>query len=283
MQVDGHEVAVDGRSVDDLELGVVLAQTVELAIDLLVAHAEAGQGDLQPVVAGDGDERPHLDHRVEGDGARVLAAGDVDLGLRDRVELGVDHGAGVEVGQRLAQRLGPQRAGAAHARLEHLARHLARTEARHADLLGERPHDVAQGAVELGLVDLHAQADEVALQGSAVARITSRTLYRPRSPDRRTRSARTTPRQERRARTCARRATTSLDAGGSLEHEVHGPSTCVRPPRRLPCRSRPAASTCAAVARPQPSRTKSRLESESVTVGVHLVRPATPGHPRPPR
>ena len=89
---------------------------------------ETGQRHLQAVVSGDGDQGAHLHDGVEGDRAAVLAPGDVDLGLRDRVELGVDHGAGVEVGQRLAQRLGPQRAGAAHARLEHLARHLARPE-----------------------------------------------------------------------------------------------------------------------------------------------------------
>ena len=97
------------------------------------------------------------------DRAAVLAARDVDLGLRDGVDLGVDHGAGVEVGQRLAQRFRAQRAGAAHARLEHPARHLAGTESRHAHLPGQRPHDVAHGSIELGLVDLHAQADEVPL------------------------------------------------------------------------------------------------------------------------
>ena len=87
--------------------------------------------------------------------------GDVDLGLRDRIELGVDHGPGVEVGQRLAQCLGAQRAGTTEARLEDLARHLAGPEARHAHLTGERAHDVTERAIELGLVDLHAQADEV--------------------------------------------------------------------------------------------------------------------------
>ena len=74
MQVDGHEVAVDGRAVDRLELGVVLAQPVDLVLHLLVGDAEAGQGHLQPVVAGDGDERADLDDGVEGDGALVLAA-----------------------------------------------------------------------------------------------------------------------------------------------------------------------------------------------------------------
>ena len=163
VQVDGDEVAVDGRTVHDVELGVVLAQPVDLALDLLLADGEARQRDLQAVVAGNGDDRTHLDHGVEGDGAAVLAAGDVDVGLRDRVELGVDDGAGVEVGQGLTERLGAQRAGTAHAGLEHLARHLARPEARHADLLGEGAHHVAEGPVEFRLVDLHTQADEVSL------------------------------------------------------------------------------------------------------------------------
>ena len=97
------------------------------------------------------------------DGAAVLARGDVDLGLGDGVELGVDHRLRVEVGQRFAQRLGAQCGGAAHARLEHLARHLAGPEPGHAHLARQRAHDVGQGLVELGLVDLDAQADEVPL------------------------------------------------------------------------------------------------------------------------
>ena len=68
-------------------------------LDLLLADRETGQRHLQPVVAGDGDERAHLDDGVEGDGAASSPAGDVDLGLRDRVELGVDDGPGVEVRQ----------------------------------------------------------------------------------------------------------------------------------------------------------------------------------------
>ena len=174
VQVDRHEVAVDGGPLDELELGVVLAQAIELVLDLLLGDREAGQRHLEAVVAGNGDHGPHLHHGVEGDRTALLAAGDVDLGLRDRVELGVDHGTGIEVRQRIAQRLGTQRSRAAHAGLEHLARHLAGAEPRHAHLPGERAHDVAQGAIELGLVDLHAQADEVPFQ-----RLGSRTHHEP--------------------------------------------------------------------------------------------------------
>ena len=151
-----------GRSTTSSSASFSRSRSIWLCISSSLT-ARPGQGDLQAVVAGDGDDRAHLDHSVEGDGAAVLAAGDVDLGLRDRVELGVDDGAGVEVGQGLAQSLGAQRAGATHASLEHLARHLARPEARHAHLLGQGTHHVAEGPVEFGFVDLHAQADEVSL------------------------------------------------------------------------------------------------------------------------
>ena len=276
VQVDGHEVAVDGGAIDHLELGVVLAQAVDLVLHLFVLHGEPGQGDLQSVVAGDGDERPDLDHGVEGDGAGVLAARDVDLGLRDRVEFGVDHGACVEVGQRLAQRLGAQRAGAAHARLEHLARHLAGPEPRHAHLAGERPHDVAQGTIELGLVDLDAQADEVAFHW-----LCGGTHHEPTTLPGGPGHERTRPASP--VRDSARRVGVRPDA--SSEHEVHGAEHLV--PHGLVTLHDDAVARCAdaavgqyvrcwaadraAVIRPQPRRTKSRLESDSVTVGTTVV------------
>ena len=125
---------------------------------------EAGQGHLQPVVAGDGHHRPYLDHGVEADASALLAGRDVDLGRCDGVDLGVDDGPGVEVRQRLPQGFGAQRTGAAHSGLEHLAGHLAGSEPRHPDLRGQRLHDAHESSVELRFVDLHAQADEVSLQ-----------------------------------------------------------------------------------------------------------------------
>ena len=199
---------------------------------------------MQAVVARDGDERAHLHHGVEGDGTAVLAAGDVDLGLRDRIELGVDHGAGVEVRQRLAQCLGAQRAGTTHARLEDLARHLARPEARHTHLTGERAHDVTERAIELGLVDLHAQADEVPFH-----RLCSGTHHEPVMLPVASRGGRT-----------------------ALQNMKFIAPRTVRPTAASPSRPMPpAASTCSAVARPQPSRTKSMLDSDSVDRRVHLV------------
>ena len=41
VQIDRHQIAVDGGAVHDLELRVVLAQPVELALHLLFADAES--------------------------------------------------------------------------------------------------------------------------------------------------------------------------------------------------------------------------------------------------
>ena len=69
VQVDRDQVAVDGGAIDHVELGVVLAQPVDLVLDLFVLDVEARQRDLQAVVARNGDERAHLDDGIEGDGA----------------------------------------------------------------------------------------------------------------------------------------------------------------------------------------------------------------------
>ena len=201
VEIDRHEIAVDGRAVHDIELRVVLAQAVELALHLVVADGKPRQRDLQTVVTRDGDERAHLHHGVEGHAAAVLTARDVDLGLGNRVELRVDDGTGVEVGQGLAERLGAQRAGASHAGLEHLARHLAGPEARHPHLLGQRAHDIAERFIEFGLVHLNAQADEVPLHW-----LCCRTYHEPI----------TLPAVPRPGRTTHRRGAVRS------EHEVHG-------------------------------------------------------------
>jgi hypothetical protein len=156
-------VTVDGGTIDNLEFGVVLAQSIDLMLDLFVLDVESRQRDLQTVVARDGNERTHLDDGVERHRAALLAAGDVDLGLRDRVELGVRDGLRVEVGYGLAQRFRSQCPGTTHARFEHLAGDLPGSKTRYTDLARQRPHDVTHGLVELGFVDFHAQADKVPL------------------------------------------------------------------------------------------------------------------------
>ena len=165
MQVDRHVVAVGGRPGDLDELGLGLAHPVDLAVDLGVVDDQGRHGGLQAVVAGDADDRADLDDGIEADRAGVFAAGDVDLRRGDRVDRGLDERLGVEVGDDLAQRLGPQGLGPAHPGLEDLARHLAGAEPRDPGLLGDRPDRVVQCLVDLGLVDFDRQADLVAFDG----------------------------------------------------------------------------------------------------------------------
>ena len=68
------------RPVHRFELGVVLAEPVDLVLDLLVGDRQPGHGDLQAVVAGDGDTG-----RTSTTASKVTAPpsspdGDVDLG-----------------------------------------------------------------------------------------------------------------------------------------------------------------------------------------------------------
>ncbi len=89
-----------------------------------------------------------------------MAVGDVDLGRGDDVDVVLAHGAGVVLGKRLAQCLFAGD-GDADARLEHLARRLAGTEAGDADLAGDATEGVVDRLLELGLVDLDGNLDQV--------------------------------------------------------------------------------------------------------------------------
>ena len=178
-----------------------------MALHLFVADGEARERDLQAVVARNRHNGPNLHDGIEGDGPAVLAPGDVDLGLGDGVELGVDDGAGVEVGQRLAQCLGTQCPGTPHTGLEHPARHLAGPETRHPNLLGQRAHDVAERTIELRLVHLNTQADEVSLHW-----LCCRTHHEPI----------TLPAAPWPGRTAAGLARRVWRAAARSEHEVHG-------------------------------------------------------------
>ena len=52
VQVDRDEITVDGWSIDDLELRVVLTQSIDLLLDLFLLDHQTGEGDLKTVVAG---------------------------------------------------------------------------------------------------------------------------------------------------------------------------------------------------------------------------------------
>ena len=103
--VDGDVVAVLDGAVDLDEGAVHLAQAVDLGVDLVLVDRGALDGDRQAAVAGHLDGGAHLDDGVEGDVARLLAAGDVDLGRGDDVDVVLDHRLRVVLGERVLQRL----------------------------------------------------------------------------------------------------------------------------------------------------------------------------------
>ena len=62
---------------------------------------------------------------------------------------------GVEVGERLAQRLAADGRGSAHPGLDDSPGYLARPETGNPHLTGQPPHHLVQGFVDLRLVDLN--------------------------------------------------------------------------------------------------------------------------------
>ena len=156
-------VPVACGAVDNLELAEVAPEPVDLCFDILVGHDRAGHGHPQAAVAHEVDLRPHFDHRVEGDGTRLLAGGDVDLRGCDDIDIIVSHRLRVVDGQRVTKRLDPARL-LAEPCLEDATRSLAGAETGYPNL----PGDLAEGGVnillELLLVDLDRQLDLVAFQ-----------------------------------------------------------------------------------------------------------------------
>ena len=164
--VDGDRdvVAVDRRAVHHGQLAELVAQPVDLGVDLLVGRL--GPRDLDPevLVAADRDDRTHLDDGVERDRTLVLAGGDLDVGRGDHVDVVLAHRLRVVRRERLAQRLFPTDV-LAELRLEHAAGRLARPEARQAHLAGDAAEGGVEVLFELRLVDLDGDLDPVPLEG----------------------------------------------------------------------------------------------------------------------
>ena len=107
VDVDGHLVTVAGGTAHLDQLARRGPEAVHLGGHLVVGDLEAGQGHHQALVAGDGHGGTDQHHGLEGHRARLVARGDVDVGLVDGVDLGIGDRPGVEVGQGLPQGLPP--------------------------------------------------------------------------------------------------------------------------------------------------------------------------------
>ena len=163
-QVDGDVVAVPGRPGHLSQLAELLAQTVELAADLVIGDLGTGDRGTQALVTGHGDLRSHLDHGLELDGPGLLAPRDLDLGRGDGVDGLILDSLDVVVGQGVTERFLACHLGTEPG-FEEAPRRLAGPEAGDAGLAADLAEGGVDGLVELGLVDLDRNLDLVALKG----------------------------------------------------------------------------------------------------------------------
>ena len=162
--VDGHVIAFDDLTIDGLEVRVLVAQPIELGIDLFVAGGGIGDLDPQGLIARHPHLRAYFDDRVEAHRTRLLPRGDVDLGRRDDIDVVFDHRLGVIDRKGLTQRFLSADVDTEPG-FEHLARRLARSEPRQANLLGKAFERGVDFTLELSGIDLYAELDLVRLYG----------------------------------------------------------------------------------------------------------------------
>ena len=163
-EIEGHVVAGLHGAVDVGEDATAAQLGLTRLGDVVVGHRDRRELDTKAAVAGDGDGRTDLAGRVELDRAGLGAVGDLDFGRGDQVDRVLAHGLGEVLRNGVTQRLFTSGTDP-DASFEHLARGLARAEARQVDLLRdelERPVDVV---FELCFVDFDVQLDFVALEG----------------------------------------------------------------------------------------------------------------------
>ena len=162
----------------------------------VLGHGGRRQGDLEAVVAGDGHDRAHLRRRRRSatGAASSPPVMSISGGRSGRSRCRRRPGRR----SRAAPRGAPRRAAppAPPMRASSTLRGtLPGPEARDARLAAERPDDVAEGSIELGLVDLDAQLDSVVLDDFRGGTHKESSLYRWRSspPDRLRSSRRARP------------------------------------------------------------------------------------------
>ena len=173
----GHCLIIDGAGhidadvVAGLSLAIHLvdggegsAHTVYLVVDLGLGGLGRRDGDLQAVVSGHPDGRADLHHGVEGHGAGLLPAGEIQFGGADGVDVVFHEGTNIKVRKTVLKGLLTGVLGA-HPLLQDAARYLSGAEPRDAHLLGNLLERSRQGSVKLGLVNFYGELDLVALLG----------------------------------------------------------------------------------------------------------------------
>ncbi len=104
-EVEHDVVALGGRPVDVDQGAEALAEGLDLGLDVLVGDDRVGDRDLEAGQVGQLDRRADVDLRGELQRVVVVEAGDVDLGLRQRLQVVVLEGLDVELRERVVDRL----------------------------------------------------------------------------------------------------------------------------------------------------------------------------------
>ena len=146
LEIEDDEVAVGGGPLDVAQGGEALAQRVALLGDVVIGELEVLDLGLDALVLGQRDLGAHVDLDGELERLVVLDLGDLDLGLGHRLQRVLLHRLGVLLRQHLVDRL-VQHGSTTDLTVDHHRRHLAATEARDVDLLG----DLLVGRVEARL------------------------------------------------------------------------------------------------------------------------------------
>ena len=131
------EVAVGGGPVDVDEGREALAQRLHLLLDVLVGDLDVLDLRLDAVVGGDRELGLDVDLGGELQHVVVVELGDLDLGLRERLERVLLQRLDVRLRQQLVDRL-VEDGRAADLPVDHGRRDLAAAEAGDVDLLGDR-------------------------------------------------------------------------------------------------------------------------------------------------
>ena len=152
-------IAVSGLAFHGIEGCKALAQPFQLFCDRLLGHLGGRPAHLEALVLAElrGWPNTDLDRELQRSAAGLGHRGDVELGIADRRDPRLDHGALVPLRQGVAQRLLDD--GAAADPLQHdLSRNLALAKAGDLEFtakLGSRPLDAN---IDLGSFDLDLDA-----------------------------------------------------------------------------------------------------------------------------
>ena len=164
LQIDGDVVALGCLAFHVGELAVLRTEPVHLLLDLVLGDLGAGNLDSECLIALDGHHRAHLDGGLEGDVARFLTLGDVDVGRGHHVHVVFYDRLGVLLGQFVAKGLAACVPGFDLA-LQELAGSLAGTETGEIHLFGDLLPCEIQRWIQFLLVQIDHELHLVALEG----------------------------------------------------------------------------------------------------------------------